>query len=127
MLWAHARHSHPQHHLAKLSSRGIPVNATLLIAGIICISILLEEFTHLDLASFVKLANGVFILIYLLAMLSAWKLLSGIYKILAGLSLMLCALVFVCLGWSASYALIIFLAAAIPGKKKNPASQPPVA
>ncbi|WP_073586086.1 L-methionine/branched-chain amino acid transporter [Vibrio quintilis] len=127
MLWSHARHYHPHHMLTRLSSRGIPANATLLIAGIILISILLEAFTHLDLSSFIKLANGVFIMIYLLAMISAWKLLTGIYKGLAGISLLLCSLVFLCLGWAVCYALIIFIAIAIPKRKQAPTSKPPLA
>jgi len=42
-------------------------------------------------------------------MLAAFKLLTGASKYLAGMALLLCAGVFVCLGWSMLYALTVFL------------------
>ncbi|SMS02912.1 Inner membrane protein YjeH [Vibrio mangrovi] len=124
MLWAQTKQSRPQSRIARLSARGIPANATLLIAAVIYLLILLGEFARLDLSLFLKLANSVFVFIYLLAMLSAWKLLHGMARYLAGIALILCVLVFFCLGWSAMYALIIFIVLGFfPGRRTDPLQQ----
>jgi len=51
-------------------------------------------------------------------MLAAFKLLNGHAKWLAGVSLILCSLVFVCLGWSMLYALSVFALFFLQAKKQ---------
>ncbi|MCZ4293360.1 L-methionine/branched-chain amino acid transporter [Vibrio sinaloensis] len=117
MLWAQAREYTPQSTIARLSIRGVPANATLAVGAVVLVSCLFGEMSGLDLEFFLKLANGIFVLIYLLAMLSAYKLLTGFSRKLAGLSLVLCSAVFVCLGWSMLYAVSVFAILNLPWKR----------
>ncbi|WP_295891840.1 L-methionine/branched-chain amino acid transporter [uncultured Vibrio sp.] len=117
MVWAQAREYRPQGAIAKVSSRGVPANATLLVGFILLISSIGGEISGLNLEFFLKLANGIFVLVYLLAMLAAFKLLSGYKKQLALVSLVLCTLVFICLGWSMLYAVTIFTLLSLPWQR----------
>lgn len=116
MLWAQARDYRPNSALARLSIRGVPANATFAIGGVLLVSCIIGELSGLDLEFFLKLANGIFVLVYLLAMLSAIKLLQGSARVLAGISLLLCIAVFFCLGWSMLYAVTIFALLSVPWK-----------
>ncbi|MBD0785994.1 L-methionine/branched-chain amino acid transporter [Vibrio sp. Y2-5] len=118
MVWAQAREYRPESALAQLSHRGVPANSTWLIGGILLLSCVAGQLSNLDLEFFLKLANGVFVLVYLLAMLAAYKLLKGFQKLLAVVALILCTGVFICLGWSMLYALVIFTAFALPWQKE---------
>ena len=124
MVWAQAREYRPNSALAQLSQRGVPANATWLIGGILLLSCVVGQLSNLDLEFFLKLANGVFVLVYLLAMLAAYKLLKGYQKALAVVALILCTGVFICLGWSMLYALVIFAALAMPWQKELKTQHP---
>lgn len=117
MIWAQARQHSSDSQIALLSKRGVPVNATLVVVVTIFISMTLGEIIDLDLAFFLKLANGIFVLVYWLAMLAAFRLLAGKAKLLAAVSLVLCTLVIFCLGWAMLYAIVIFLLLAQPWRK----------
>ncbi|MEX3071288.1 L-methionine/branched-chain amino acid transporter [Vibrio alginolyticus] len=124
MVWSQAREHRPDSKLAKISRRGVPSSATLLVGFVLLISCVIGTLSQLDLEFFLKLANSIFVLVYLLAMLSAFKLLRGVGKVLAGVSLLLCTGVFICLGWSMFYALTIFALLSFPWKQwrqKRPA------
>lgn len=117
MVWAQAREYKPNSALARVSIKGVPANATLAVGAILLLSCVFGQLSGLDLEFFLKLANGIFVLVYLLAMLSAYKLLEGFAKALAAVSLLLCTAVFVCLGWSMLYALGVFILLSIPWQK----------
>jgi amino acid efflux transporter len=123
MLWAQAREYSPNSSLARLSIRGVPANATLAIGAVVLVSCVVGELSGLDLEFFLKLANGIFVLIYLLAMLAAYKLLTGISRHLAAVSLVLCTAVFICLGWSMLYAVCVFALLNLPWQKWRAARQ----
>ncbi|QIJ86047.1 L-methionine/branched-chain amino acid transporter [Vibrio coralliilyticus OCN008] len=123
MVWAQAREYKPQSALARVSIRGVPANATLAVGMVLVLSCLVGEISGLDLEFFLKLANGIFVLVYLLAMLSAYKLLTGISKWLAGVSLLICTGVFVCLGWSMLYAVAVFVLLSLPWGKRQTLDQ----
>ncbi|PAU37165.1 L-methionine/branched-chain amino acid transporter [Vibrio coralliilyticus] len=123
MVWAQAREYKPQSALARVSIRGVPANATLTVGVVLVLSCLVGEISGLDLEFFLKLANGIFVLVYLLAMLSAYKLLTGISKWLAGVSLLICTGVFVCLGWSMLYAVAVFVLLSLPWGKRQTLDQ----
>ncbi|WP_260262169.1 L-methionine/branched-chain amino acid transporter [Vibrio intestinalis] len=108
MLWAQTHAYRPSSRLANLSAQGVPANATLAIATVLAISCVVGEISGFDLEVFVKLANGIFVLVYLIAMLSAVYLFSGWHKIMAMLGSVICLGLFVCLGWSMLYAIILF-------------------
>ncbi|NUW70113.1 L-methionine/branched-chain amino acid transporter [Vibrio coralliilyticus] len=123
MVWAQAREYKPQSALARVSIRGVPANATLAVGVVLVLSCLVGEISELDLEFFLKLANGIFVLVYLLAMLSAYKLLTGISKWLAGVSLLICTGVFICLGWSMLYAVAVFVLLSLPWGKRQTLDQ----
>lgn len=123
MVWAQARDYNPNSALARLSIRGVPANATLAVGVVVVLSCFAGELSGLDLEFFLKLANGIFVLIYLLAMLAAYKLLTGVSRQLAGLALLLCTAVFICLGWSMLYAVTVFGFLNVPWKKWRTAKQ----
>lgn len=123
MVWAQAREYKPQSALARVSIRGVPANATLAVGVVLVLSCLVGEISGLDLEFFLKLANGIFVLVYLLAMLSAYKLLTGISKWLAGVSLLICTVVFICLGWSMLYAVAVFVLLSLPWGKRQTLDQ----
>jgi amino acid efflux transporter len=107
MLWSQAREYKPTSGLAKISRSGIPLNATLVVGAVLAVSSVLGELSGLDLELFLRLANGVFVIIYLLSMIAAIKLLRGFSKWLAYLSAMLCVAVFAFLGWAMLYSMAL--------------------
>lgn len=117
MVWAQAREHRPNSPLAKISRRGVPSSATVLVGAVLLSSCVIGSLSKLDLEFFLKLANSIFVLVYLLAMLAAYKLLHGLGKALAAISLVLCTGVFICLGWSMLYALGIFALLSLPWKQ----------
>jgi amino acid efflux transporter len=123
MLWAQAQQYRPDGKLAKLSAQGVPAYATLLIGVVLIISSVIGELSGIDLEEFLKLANGVFVLVYLLAMWAGCRLLKGLSKGLAIISLVLCIMVLLFLKWSMLYAIIIFLLFVLPkGSRADSAS-----
>ncbi len=119
MLWAQAQQYRPQSRLATLSARGVPAYATLLIGIVLVISSVIGELSNIDLEEFLKLANGVFVLVYLLAMWAGCRLLSGVSKGLAVISLILCVIVLLFLKWSMLYAVVIFSLFLIPKRSRT--------
>ncbi|OEF23623.1 L-methionine/branched-chain amino acid transporter [Vibrio rumoiensis] len=117
LVWAQAREYRPTSAIARLSKRGVPTIAAYAVAAVLLFSISFGHLVNLDLELLVKLANSVFVMLYLLAMLSAFKLLTGFAKYLAGFSTLLCSIVFLCLGWSMLYAIIIFGLLMLPWEK----------
>ncbi len=123
MIWSQAREYHPKSLMARLSVRGVPANATYLIGIVLVISCAFSQWSGLNLEFFLKLANSIFVLVYLLAMLSATKLLCGAQRVLAIIALVLCCGVFVCLGWSMLYALGVLSVMLLPWHKWRRHSQ----
>ena len=117
MIWAQARQHSPESRMAQLNSRGVPLYPTLAIGFVALISCVIGELSNLDLEFFLKLANGIFVLVYLLAMLAACRLLTGASRYTAMLSLVICTLVFICLSWSMLYAVTIFVTLSLPWRK----------
>ncbi|KQH87958.1 L-methionine/branched-chain amino acid transporter [Vibrio sp. Vb2880] len=117
MVWTQAREYRPNSAVAKLSRRGVPAHATWIVGLILLVSCVVAQWSGLNLEFFLKLANSIFVLVYLLAMFAAYKLLHGFAKVLAAIALLLCTGVFICLGWSMFYALGIFALLAVPWKK----------
>jgi amino acid efflux transporter len=109
MAYSIAKGQAPHTKMASISKRGVPAYATLTITGILVISALVGEVFGINLEALVKLANGVFVLVYLLAMLAAFNLLKGVSKMLSLVALLITLCVFVFLGWSSLYALVVLL------------------
>ena len=107
LIWSLADEGKLPRGLARLSSRGTPIRALLCVFGVCVLAISLIFWLRLPLDSLIRYANGNFILVYLLCMAAGWRLLPGIGRWLAGLSVLLCLLVLVALASEALYALLL--------------------
>ncbi|MGP3594094.1 L-methionine/branched-chain amino acid transporter [Vagococcus sp. WN89Y] len=106
LVWSQAAYR-PDHALAQLSKRQLPVNAlnAVLICCVICTLGIYIFSINLD--TLIIYANGIFILIYLLCMLAGCRLLRGRYKALAMIGSVLCLLLLVIPGWKSLYAVVM--------------------
>ncbi|RKS85147.1 amino acid exporter (AAE family) [Orbus hercynius] len=109
LVWVQANENHPQGRLARLSKRQTPVNALTLVILLSMFFLLLIHLFTFSLHSLLEYANGVFVFIYFLAMLSAIKLLSGKLRILASVCTMICLGLLCVIGYKSLYALGIFI------------------
>ncbi|WP_117233062.1 L-methionine/branched-chain amino acid transporter [Vibrio maerlii] len=107
MVWALAREYRPQSSIAKVSVFGVPVRATLMVGATLACSCVFGVLSGVDIEVFLTLANGIFVVIYLFAMWSAVRLLTGAARNLAMISMLLCLLVFVSIGLAMIYALAV--------------------
>ncbi|CAM4075600.1 L-methionine/branched-chain amino acid transporter [Vibrio neonatus] len=105
MLWSLAREYRPATAMTRLSPKGVPTKATAIVGITLALSCVLGDLSNIDVEVFLTLANGIFVVIYLFAMLSAIKLLTGRGRYLAILSTGLCVLVLFSIGIAMSYAL----------------------
>ncbi len=60
MVWAQAREHRPNSPLAKISRRGVPSSATVLVGAVLLASCVIGSLSKLDLEFFLKLANSIF-------------------------------------------------------------------
>ncbi len=107
LIWSLADEGKLPQPLAQLSSRGMPIRALLCVLGVCVLAISLSFWLQLPLDQLIRYANGNFILVYLLCMAAGWRLLPGMGRWLAGLSVILCLLVLIALASEALYALLL--------------------
>lgn len=107
LIWSLADEGKLPRPLAQLSRRGMPIRALLCVLGVCVVAITLSFWLQLPLDQLIRYANGNFILVYLLCMAAGWRLLPGMGRWLAGLSVILCLLVLVALASEALYALLL--------------------
>ncbi|MFC3914760.1 L-methionine/branched-chain amino acid transporter [Pseudaeromonas sharmana] len=107
LLWSMAEEGKLPSGLAVRSRRGAPVRALLCVLAVCALAVSLGSHWQLSLATLIRYANGNFVLIYLFCMVAGWRLLSGVWRWLALLSALLCALVLCTLGQSLLYALTL--------------------
>jgi len=109
LVWTQAEIDHPRSIFAKLSNRSTPVNALTLVVLLSLFFLLFIHFFTIPLNSLLEYANGVFVLIYLLAMIAAIKLLNGKLKILAIICVLICIGLLFVIGYKSLYAIGIFI------------------
>lgn len=109
LIWDQTKHDFPNSWLAKLSRRSAPVNGLTLVILLSAIFLILIHFFTLSLENLLAYANGVFVFIYLLSMLSASKLLMGNMKLIAILCAIFCIGLLWVIGYKSLYALGIFV------------------
>ncbi|OMH39084.1 L-methionine/branched-chain amino acid transporter [Motiliproteus sp. MSK22-1] len=107
LIWSMAENSVLPAPLGQLTSRGVPARAAILvfIISMLCLTIKYQLDVGLD--ELIKYSDGVFVVIYLLGVLTGLRLLSGYRKQLAGLSLILCLLALITIGSYAIYVLLV--------------------
>ena len=110
--------------LGKINRRGVPMRASLLTFGIGFTSLTIREWLEFDIPQFMVFTNSVFVLIYSLACIAAVVLLRGFPRLVAMLSVLLCALVAMTMGWSLLYAGVILLLSLTWDRWRPPAAGP---
>lgn len=117
LVWDQASTYSPKSRLANLSKRSTPVSALTLVVLLSLFFLLAIHFFTISLHSLLEYANGVFVLIYLLAMLSATKLLKGKLRILAMICSIICVGLLFVIGYKSLYAIGIFILLYLVAKK----------
>ncbi|MEC5318313.1 L-methionine/branched-chain amino acid transporter [Brenneria populi subsp. brevivirga] len=109
--------------LAKLSAGQAPANALSVVVASCVASCLLIHWLELPLEQLIVYANGVFVSIYLLCMLSGWRLLKGRARAMAMIGSLLCCALLLMIGWKSLYALIMLalLWVFLPRRQTRPA------
>lgn len=105
LIWSLAEEGRLPATLAVRNPQGVPGKALLLVVICCALCAVLSATLNLSVDDLIRYANGNFVLIYLLSMAAGWVLLRGVWRLLAGLSTLLCAAVLVMLGSDALYAL----------------------
>ncbi|MDZ4194763.1 MAG: L-methionine/branched-chain amino acid transporter [Pseudomonas sp.] len=105
LIWSLADEGRLPARLAVRNRQGVPGRALLLVVISCALCAMLSATLNLSVDDLIRYANGNFVLIYMLSMTAGWVLLSGIWRLLAGLSGLLCAAVLAMLGSDALYAL----------------------
>lgn len=109
LVWSQAKLYQPQSWLARLSPAQTPVNALTVIALCCLISSMLVYTLHISLDLLIVYSNGIFIGVYLLCMVSGWRLLQGKGRILAILGSVLSVAMLMMIGWKCLYAVGAFI------------------
>ncbi|WP_339486185.1 L-methionine/branched-chain amino acid transporter [Pseudomonas sp. EL_65y_Pfl2_R95] len=110
LIWSLADEEKLPTALAQRNKHGVPDRALILVVLISAVCATLAWSLSVSIDQLIRYANGNFILIYLLSMAAGWLLLKGIWRWVAGLSSLLCAILLVFLGSDATYALGMFSA-----------------
>ncbi|WP_277373986.1 L-methionine/branched-chain amino acid transporter [Pseudomonas sp. AA-38] len=104
LIWSLADEGRLPATLAVRNRQGVPGKALRLVVVSCALCAVLSATLQLSVDDLIRYANGNFVLIYLLSMAAGWVLLRGIWRLLAGLSALLCAAVLAMLGSDALYA-----------------------
>ncbi len=110
LIWSLAKEGRLPASLAVRNRQGVPGKALLLVVISCALCAVLSATLKLSVDDLIRYANGNFVLIYLFSMAAGWVLLRGIWRLLAGLSTLLCAAVLVMLGSDALYAVALLVA-----------------
>jgi amino acid efflux transporter len=110
LVWSQAQLYRPQSWLARLSAGQAPANA-LTVTQLCClVATLVVYFMDVSLDLLIVYANGIFIAVYLLCMLSGCRLLKGKGRVMAALGSFLSLLMLIMIGWKCLYAVGVFIA-----------------
>jgi amino acid efflux transporter len=110
LIWSLAEEGRLPAALAVRNRQGVPGKALLLVVISCALCAVLSATMNLSVDDLIRYANGNFVLIYLLSMAAGWVLLRGVWRLLAGLSALLCAAVLAMLGSDALYAVVLLAA-----------------
>ncbi|MGP0171629.1 L-methionine/branched-chain amino acid transporter [Pseudomonas sp. NCHU5208] len=107
LIWSLADEGRLPAALAVRNRQGVPGMALLLVVVSCALCAVLSATLQLSVDDLIRYANGNFVLIYLLSMAAGWVLLRGVWRLLAGISALLCAAVLIMLGSDALYAVAL--------------------
>ncbi|WP_350432360.1 L-methionine/branched-chain amino acid transporter [Shewanella sp. H8] len=109
LLWSFSKEGILPRYFDKLNPHGVPFRALFAILGAMAIVIVVTFYSKHELEDLIAWSNGVFVIIYLLAMLSAAKLLSKRYLPLVIAGCLFCIGLGIALGTNMIYALVLVL------------------
>ncbi|GKX60821.1 L-methionine/branched-chain amino acid transporter [Leminorella grimontii] len=110
LVWSQSYEHRPKAWLAQLSRSHSPLNALTVVLACCLVSSLLAHWLALPLDALIVYANGIFVFIYLLCMLSGCRLLKGRARLMSILGSVLCLLLLAMIGWKVLYAVAVFAA-----------------
>ncbi|MBR9882496.1 MAG: L-methionine/branched-chain amino acid transporter [Oceanospirillales bacterium] len=120
LVWSLADEGKLPSALAQRNGHGVPGRAlNLVIAGCV-ISVVLAWWNTVPVDELIRYANGIFVLVYLFSMAAGWMLLRGVWRYLAGLSTLLCAVTMLTLGMQMLYAIAVLLGFLLLGHLRRP-------
>ncbi len=122
LLWSLAQEGKLPAGLAQLNRNQVPARALALVIGCCALCATLAWWQAVPVDQLIRYANGNFILVYLLSMAAGWVLLRGLWRLLAGIGVLLCVLTCVTLGSQAFYALGL-LALCLWWERRRPLGQ----
>lgn len=109
LVWSQTHEDIPNAWVAQLSRSHSPLNALTLVLICCLIASLAVEYLALSLDALIVYANGIFVFIYLLCMLSGCRLLKGRSRVMAFIGSGLCLLLLIMIGWKILYAVAMFV------------------
>ncbi|MCD1127100.1 L-methionine/branched-chain amino acid transporter [Jinshanibacter sp. LJY008] len=108
LVWSQTYEQKPKAWVAQLSRSRSPLNALSLVLLCCLVSSLAADYFSLELDALIVYANGIFVFIYLLCMLSGCRLLKGSSRVMSFIGTALCVLLLVMIGWKTLYAVVMF-------------------
>ncbi|AZG75024.1 L-methionine/branched-chain amino acid transporter [Shewanella livingstonensis] len=109
LLWSFSKEGILPRYFDKLNPHGVPFRALFAILGAMAVVIVITFYSTQELEDLIAWSNGVFVIIYLLAMLSAVKLLSKRYLPLVIAGCLFCVGLGIALGSNMIYAMVLVL------------------
>lgn len=109
LLWSFSKEGILPRYFDKLNPHGVPFRALFAILGAMAVVIIVTFYSTQELEDLIAWSNGVFVIIYLLAMLSAAKLLSKRYLPLVIAGCFFCVGLGIALGSNMIYAIVLVL------------------
>ncbi|GGB45064.1 L-methionine/branched-chain amino acid transporter [Shewanella inventionis] len=109
LLWSFSNEGILPRYFVKLNRHGVPFRALFCILGSMAVVIVLTFYSGQDLEKLIAWSNGVFVIIYLLAMLSAAKLLSKRYLPLVAAGCVFCIGLGIALADNMIYVLVLIM------------------
>jgi len=107
LLWSFSREGITPRWFGKLNSHGVPVRALTGILGLMAFGLSLCFLVDQELEHLIAWSNGVFVIIYLLSMLAAWRLLGRECRPWIILGVLFCFGMAAALGERMAYALML--------------------
>jgi len=93
--------------LNTLNNHGVPIKALMMVQCISALIILGAYLTSQPFEEMIKWVNGIFVVIYAVSMLAAWRLLNARHRPAVVTGLLVCVVFAVCLGISMIYAILL--------------------
>ncbi|RPA32055.1 L-methionine/branched-chain amino acid transporter [Shewanella frigidimarina] len=112
LLWSFSKEGILPRYFDKLNPHGVPFRALFAILGAMAVVIIVTFYSTQELEDLIAWSNGVYVIIYLLAMLSAAKLLSKRYLPLVIAGCLFCVGLGIALGSNMIYAIVLVLVVA---------------